>query len=64
MRRQCPECKTVTGGHAGYCGSCGCAFTAQDAVRAMAATQKPKKQYGIAVLAGLAVALLQYEFLR
>ena len=58
MRRQCPDCKTVTGGHAGYCGSCGYSFLSKDPVRAMLV--KPKTEHGMVVLVGLAVAALNY----
>ena len=61
MRRQCPECKTVTGGNAGFCASCGFRFEVKDPVRAML---KPKKEHGVAVLAGLAIAVLQYLLMR
>jgi len=63
MRRQCPDCKTVTGGHAGYCGACGYRFLGiQDPVRAMAF--KPKTEHVAAAMMGLAVAVLQYILLR
>jgi hypothetical protein len=65
MRRQCPDCKTVTGGNACYCGSCGFRFVVKetDPVRAMA-TRKPKSHHGIAVAVGLAVAVLNYVLRR
>jgi hypothetical protein len=47
----------VTGGHAGYCGSCGYSFVAKDPVRAMV---KPKTEHGVAILVGIAVAALNY----
>ena len=64
MRRQCPECRTLTGGKAAFCGSCGFQFTtADDKVRQMAAA-KPKKNYGASVIAGLAIAVAQYMLRR
>lgn len=58
MKKQCPDCRTVTGGAATYCASCGFRFRRLDPVRAMAA--RPKKYYGAAAFAGFAVAVVQY----
>jgi hypothetical protein len=56
MRRQCPDCKTVTGGHAGYCGACGYRFLRPDPLR----SYKAKTDHAIAVLVGLGVVTLNY----
>lgn len=63
MRRQCPDCRTVTGGAAPYCGSCGYQFQQTDAVRALAAV-RTKKNFTPAIFTGLAVAVAQYFFYR
>jgi hypothetical protein len=59
MRKQCPECKTVTGGQADYCGSCGYTYVApRDRVRLLAVKRGP--EYGAAVFAGFAIAVLEH----
>lgn len=58
MRMQCPECKTVTGGNAGFCGSCGYRFKSSDAKRAGAT--RSLKDYSASILAGLMIAVVRY----
>ncbi|MEO8096971.1 MAG: hypothetical protein ABI811_04675 [Acidobacteriota bacterium] len=63
MRQECPECRTVTGGNAGYCGSCGYVFKI-DAVRRVAGKSKPKTHYATAATIGVAVAVVHYVLFR
>lgn len=58
MRKQCPECRTVTGGDAGYCGSCGYQYKRRD----YAGGKKTRsfKDYSASILAGLTIAVMRY----
>jgi hypothetical protein len=59
MRRECPDCRTVTGGSASYCGSCGWRFrSTKDPIRRMA--DRSRKELGLAALTGFMVAVMQY----
>lgn len=61
MRQQCPECLTVTGGQAAYCEACGHSY-GRDKVREMAI--RSRQDWRVAVLMGLAVALVQFWLSR
>ncbi len=58
MRVQCPECKTVTGGTAGFCGSCGLRFAAYSA--AVIRKERSRQECAIAILTGLTIAVVRY----
>lgn len=65
MRQECPECRTVTGGNAAYCGSCGYVFKFKvDAVRLAVGKAKPTKYYAVAAAIGVALAAVLFLLFR
>jgi predicted nucleic acid-binding Zn ribbon protein len=58
MRAQCPECGTVTGGDAKFCGSCFYRFGTleKDQMRA----KRSRVELAVAIAAGLTIAVVRY----